>query len=155
MQLSFDGVQAGQQVVIRLASGALCQGLVESCDGGWMRLRTALGISFVQLTHVAVISLGGDVVDEALPKPVSNDVPRKSGSRAPGRPWAEDDLRQLADGFLDGSNDAELAERFHRTRGAIKEMHQGFEAARGNLVDDQVSPVARTWIPRWRRVLAG
>ena len=39
--------------------------------------------------------------------------------------------------------------------GIIKQLRQGFEAARGNLVEDQVGEVAATWIHRWRRLLAG
>ena len=67
----------------------------------------------------------------------------------------EDDLRALADAFLDNISDTELAMRHHRTKSAIKEMHQGFECARGNLVEDQISPVAQTWVARWRKLLAG
>jgi hypothetical protein len=155
MHDALSDLAVGSQISIRLANGAHVQGQIEARDSSWLRLRTPVGTSYVQLTHIAVISVGGDAVGEGLPKPTSKDAPVKSGARAPGRAWSEDELRLLADAFLDGKHDSDLAERFHRTRGAIKEMHQGFEAARGNLVEDQISPVARTWVSRWRRVLGG
>ncbi len=76
-------------------------------------------------------------------------------SQAPGSPWSDAELKRLADAFLDGHEDGELAERHKRARPAIKQLRQGFECARGNLVEDQISSVAATWVSRWRRVLAG
>ncbi len=144
-----------------LAQGEIFVGEVEWSGKGWLRLRTDAGQRLINLAHVAVISFDGsvldqdgDAVDAALPKPSSKDRPVKV-SQAPGRPWHDDELKRLADAFLDGHEDAELAERHKRARPAIKQLRQGFECARGNLVEDQISPVAATWVPRWRRVLAG
>jgi hypothetical protein len=91
-------------------------------------------------------------LEEVLPRPTSADRPRRA-SRAPGRPWRDEDLRQLADGFLDGQDDQQLCGSYNRTRAQIKELRAGFECARGNLVEDQISEVAATWVERWRRVL--
>lgn len=143
-----------------LAQGEVFVGEVEWSGKGWLRLRTDAGQRLINLAHVAVIGLVGSVLDDedeidsALPKPTSKDRPVKV-SQAPGRPWPDDELKRLADAFLDGVEDNELAERHKRARPAIKQLRQGFECARGNLVEDQISEVAATWVPRWRRVLAG
>jgi len=130
---------------------------------GWLLLETESGIMLINLTQVAVITQEPGEPDEdteaslegldELPKPTSAERPLRA-SRAPARPWRDDDLKQLADAFLDGAQDQELATRFNRTRGQVKELRQGFECARGNLVDDQISRVAATWVDRWRRVLS-
>jgi hypothetical protein len=73
--------------------------------------------------------------------------------RAPGRAWTEEELRRLGEGFIEGTADHALATAFNRTRGQLKELRQGFECARGNLDVDDISPVAATWVARWRRVL--
>lgn len=147
----------GRRITAQLAQGPLYRGAVRRVSDGWLLLEADQGQLLINLDHVAVITpeaLGGDepLVDEALPKPTSADRPVRA-SRAPGRPWNDTDLRELAEGFLDGHQDAELAPRFNRTKGQLKELRQGFECARGNLVEDQISPVARTWVERWRRVL--
>jgi len=144
-----------------LADGTVFAGELEWARKGWAKLRGDAGISLINVAHVAVIKplgpMAADEVDEtdaALPRPRSHERATLAAPTAPGRAWADDDLRRLADAFLDNATDAELAERYHRTRGAIKEAHQGFECARGNLVEDQISPVARTWVGRWRKLLA-
>jgi len=154
-------LQLGTTITVLLANGASCQGELEDASPGWLRLRGAAGIQLIQLAQVAVITTGdvhapaGRIApDGALPRPKSNDIAVKAGSRAPGRAWTDDDLRRLADAFLDQrSKDGELAARFNRARVQIGEMRRGFECARGNLVEDQISPIAATWVGRWRRVL--
>jgi hypothetical protein len=154
-------LQPGRVVAVQLSDGGIRRGLVMSAGGGWLQLAGDEGLLLVNLAQVAVIALDGQPtaaagpVDAARPRPQSKDAPFRAGSRAPGRPWQEQDLKQLAEAYLDGRPDAELAERFVRTRGQIKELRQGFECARGNLVDDQLSPAARTWVARWRKVLGG
>jgi hypothetical protein len=59
----------------------------------------------------------------------------------------------IAYAYLDGIEDGDLAQRFSRSRGQIKELRQAFECARGNLVEDQISPIAATWVARWRKAL--
>ncbi len=164
MELPPSVLVAGRPVAIRLLSGGelLC-GRVMLVTGGWLQLSGSEGPLLVRLDQIAVLHLDGaalaadEPVDDpaVLLRPRSAEPPRKAGSKAPGRAWHEEDLRALADAFLDNANDAELAERFHRARGQVKELRQGFECARGNLVEDQISPVAQTWVGRWRKVLGG
>lgn len=148
----------GRRVTAQLAQGPLYRGTVRRVSDGWLLLEAEQGQLLINLDHVAVVTpeaLGEDEpegVDAALPKPTSADRPVRT-SRAPGRPWKDEDLRELAEGFLDGHQDVELAPRFNRAKGQLKELRQGFECARGNLVEDQISPVARMWVERWRRVL--
>lgn len=161
----------GRAVTVQLAQGPLYRGTVRRVVDGWLLLAVETGQVLLNLAHVACIqherpaagASGEDQAqdeegfeeaerEEALPRPRSAERPTRV-SRALGRAWKEEDLRSLADGYLDGADDTALAERFHRTRAQIKELRQGFECARGNLVEDQISAVARTWIERWRRVL--
>jgi hypothetical protein len=153
----------GRRVTAQLVQGPLYRGSVRRVVDGWLLLETESGLVLINLSQVAVISQeAGDTGDDVeaslegldeLPKPTSAERPTRT-SRAPARPWKDDDLKQLADAFLDGADDSELASRFNRTRGQVKELRQGFECARGNLVEDQISSVAATWIDRWRRVLS-
>jgi len=105
-----------------------------------------------------VVVLGADDDEDmeaagGLMKPQSLERPRVLTRTAPARAWQDEDLKKLATGFLDGDDDATLSEAHHRARSQIRELRQAFECARGNLVEDQISPVAQTWITRWRRVL--
>ena len=153
----------GRLVVIRLADGTPVPGRIMACADGWLHLRDLDGEQLINLAQVAGIQLQDGTAEhgqasqdpDALPKPRSKERPVKVGGGAPGRPWTEPELRALADAFLDGAQDGELAERFHRTRSQVTELHRGFECARGNLVEDQISPTAQTWVQRWRRLLAG
>ncbi len=92
-------------------------------------------------------------VEVAKPKPSSKDAPIRAGGKALGRAWLDEDLKTLADAYLDAVEDGDLALRFNRSRGQIKELRQAFECARGNLVEDQISPIAATWVARWRKAL--
>lgn len=152
----------GRRITAQMVQGPLYRGAVRRVVDGWVLLETdEAQHMLLNLDHVAVITQEPSAEDEAdlegldhdLPKPTAADRPRAT-SRAPGRAWKEADLRQLADGYLDGHDDAVLAVRFNRSRAQIKELRQGFECARGNLVEDQISAVAQTWIERWRRVLS-
>jgi hypothetical protein len=154
---------SGRLVIVLLADGTPMPGRVLALADGWLHLRDLDGEQLINLAQVAGIRLqeGAQASEadpgdpEALPRPRSKDRPVKVGSGATGRPWTEPELRALAEAFLDGGQDGELAERFRRTRGQITELHRGFECARGNLVEDQISPAAQAWVPRWRRLLAG
>jgi hypothetical protein len=154
-------LQAGTVVAIQLADGSRCHGVIRAHGGGWVHLLGNAGTMLVNLSQVISVELNPvapevpSPIDHPRPRPVSKDVPVKVGSRAPGRPWRDEDLKGLADGFLDGRTDPELSERCHRTRSQVKELRQGFECARGMIMEDEISQVARTWIARWRRVLAG
>jgi transposase len=152
---------AGTPVAVHLSDGSQHRGLVHVLGGGWMHLIAPAGGLLINLDQVVMIALAGpepatpSPIDHPRPRPVSKDVPVKVGSRAPGRPWQDADLRVLADGFLEGATEADLSERFHRTRAQIKLLRQGFECARGTVMEDEINDVARTWIARWRRVLGG
>lgn len=157
-----DALAPGRLIALRLADGTPMAGRVVAVDGPWLQLHDLDGGHLVNLAQVAVVHLdqqgraeGAVAAEGALPQPRSKDQPRKVGSRAPGRPWDEAELKSLSEAFLDGAGDGELALRFHRTRSQITELHRGFECARGNLTEDDLSPAAHLWVARWRRVLAG
>lgn len=155
------GLHPGMRASFVLADGTLFTGEVGWAKKGWVRLQADTGTTLVNLAHVALIkplaaldeSAAAEDDEDALAKPRPIEAPVKVGPTAPGRPWTDEDLRQLADGFLDGVQDGELAERHHRSRPAIGQLRKGFECARGNLVEEEIPPVARTWIARWRKVL--
>ncbi|MBA2482100.1 MAG: hypothetical protein H0V44_15670 [Planctomycetes bacterium] len=150
----------GRRVTVQLAQGPVYRGAVRRSLDGWLVIETDAGHVLLNLDHIAVISQDAPAPGEddqesdsdQLPRPRSADHPRPV-SRAPGRAWNDADLKQLADAFLDGQDDAALATRYNRTRAQLKQMRLGFECARGNLVEDQIPPVAATWIQRWQRVL--
>ncbi len=147
----------GCAVTVYLANNRVHRGTVAAVGDGWLELAGEQP-RLVNLAQTVEILLSTDAQDDAghgLPRPRSKDTPTKAGSKAPARPWADEDLQALAHGFLDGMTDAALAERFHRTRPQVTILHQGFECARGNLTDDAIPPAARTWVERWRKVLAG
>lgn len=146
-------------VTLQFADGVVLRGILRACGGGWLQLDDARGRHWVQLAHVVMVSAAAEgaaepEVDASRPKPAPREAPGK-GSRAPGRPWKDDDLKALADAFLENTIDSECAERFNRTRHQITLLRQGFEAARGGLDEDRIPEVARTWVARWRRLLAG
>lgn len=147
----------GLPVTVYLANNRVHRGHVQAVAGGWLELSGAQ-VRLVNLAQVVEILLDAAADGDGagnLPRPRSKDAPTKVGSKTPGRPWADEDLQALAHGFLDNITDAALAERFHRTRPQVTILHQGFECARGNLTDDAIPPAARTWVARWRKVLAG
>ena len=146
------------------AVGIALSGRITGKSDEWLQLLMPQGAVSVQLAHVAVIAepgvadglsaqlpQAGKAFEDATPAP---QPAKKSRSQNPGRPWQDDELRMLADAFLDGITDKELAKEFGRTPAVVKQLRQGFECARGNLVEDQISEVAVTWVHRWRRVLS-
>jgi hypothetical protein len=151
----------GRPVIVHVPGGGPFTGIVVAVDGPWLRLAASGGETLVRVDQITSVVLPVGVpaaespTDEALPRPRSKDVPVRATSRVPGRPWADEDLREVAHAFLDGKADSELAERHHRTRHQITVLRQAHEALRGNLRDDQISEVAQGWIPRLRRVLGG
>lgn len=142
-------------VTVYLADRRVHRGRITAISDGWMTL-AGEHQRLVNLNQVVEIFIQDDsAADGELPRPTSKDAPVKLGAKAPARPWADEDLKALAHGFLDGEADTALASRFHRTRTQISILHQGFECARGNLTDDGINPAARTWVARWRKTLAG
>jgi hypothetical protein len=112
----------------------------------------------VNLTHACALVLDTKeapvpFVEIAKPKPSSKDNPIRVGAKALGRAWLDEDLKTLADAYLDGVEDGELSQRLNRARSQIRELRQAFECARGNLIEDQISPIAATWVARWRKAL--
>ena len=154
-----EAIPTDRLIALHLANGVILPGRVHVLRDGWVRLYTSERVQLVNLAHVLTIDLNvgqtdpGPLVQEGLPKPRSKDVPFKVGSKVPARPWSDADLKALSEGFLDGLLDPELAEQHHRTRGQIRDLRQAFECNRGNLIEDQISPAATTWIHRWKRVL--
>lgn len=154
-----EAIPTDRLIALHLANGAILPGRVHVLSDGWVRLHTSDRVQLINLAHVVAMDLNegqtdpGPLVQEGLPKPRSKDVPFKVGRKVPARPWSDADLKELSEGFLDGLLDPELAERHHRTRGQIRDLRQGFECNRGNLIEEQISPAATTWIQRWRRVL--
>jgi hypothetical protein len=155
----FAHLTPGRPVTVYLVGNRVHRGQVDGVGNGWLMLKgvPARLINLAQVVEIMVedVPAEAEAPDALLPKPRSKDGPVKAGSRAPGRPWADEDLQGLAHAFLDGGNDSALAERFGRTRGQITLLRQGFECARGNIADDAIPPVAQTWVARWRKVLAG
>src|SRR3954468_20438441 len=88
-----------QPVSLQFADGVVLRGTLRACGGGWLRLDDPRGRHWVQLAHVAMLSAQAHHADatvpaaagDALPKPSPSPAPAK-GSRAPGRPWPDDDL---------------------------------------------------------------
>jgi hypothetical protein len=154
------GFHPGMRANCVLVDGTVFTGEIHWIKKGWIKLVGDQGTTLIQAAHVAVIKPLGALaeeptVDEELPKPRSKEGAELMGPTASGRAWRDEDLRAIADAFLDGVSDADLTQRYHRSKSALKELRQGFECARGNLVEDQISPVARTWVARWRKVLSG
>ena len=71
----------------------------------------------------------------------------------PGRPWSDEQVRAVIDGFLDDRQDGALAEQHGRTRHQITVLRQAWECARGNLPEDRLSPAAQLWVGRIRTAL--
>lgn len=147
-----DPIEAliGHRCVLLLVEGSRLEGELQAADSLWWRLAGDDGEILVNPQHVAAVGTGG------LPVAASGGgkAAKRARSGSPGRPWADDQLKALADGFLDGETDKDLAATFGRTPAIIRQLRQAFEAARGNLDEDSLGEVASTWIGRWRQVLA-
>jgi hypothetical protein len=151
----------GRSITAHLTNGQVVRGLISGLRGGWLSLiGTKDGDSpvLINLAHASALVLDAKAapapfVEVTKPKPASKEAPIRAGGKALGRAWLDEDLKALADAYLDGIEDGDLAQRFSRSRGQIKELRQAFECARGNLVEDQISPIAATWVARWRKAL--
>ncbi|HEX3132592.1 MAG TPA: hypothetical protein VHX44_03295 [Planctomycetota bacterium] len=148
----------GRSVAAHLNNGQVVRGTVTGLRGGWLSLGDGTKAVLVNLAHANALVLDTNAAPAAFvevtkPKPLSKDAPIRAGGKALGRAWLDEDLKTLADAYLDGIEDGDLAQRFNRSRGQIKELRQAFECARGNLVEDQISPIAATWVARWRKAL--
>ncbi len=150
----------GRSITAHLNNGQVVRGIVTGMRGGWLSLGGADGGNavLINLVHAGALVLDtkpapAALIEVAKPKPQSKDAPIRAGGKALGRAWLDEDLKALADAYLDGAEDGDLAQRFNRSRGQIKELRQAFECARGNLVEDQISPIAATWVARWRKAL--
>ncbi len=157
----------GESCHFRLSTGEFISGIVNAVDDQWVALLNEKGEVLIAQQHIVALgnaleehpegqmsSQPANISSEALPSPVSCERPKKAGRRSPGRKWNNDDLRAVAEGFLDGMSDADIAEQFSRTRAAIKEMHKAFECARGNFDEDDLGTVAQTWVQRWQKLLS-
>ena len=139
----------GRRCSFLLANGTRLEGDLTDADGQWWRVVNEQGEVLLNPALIAAVAPDG-----ALPAAASKRRARSAGGGSPGRPWADDELRQLADAFLDGEIDRDVAARFGRTPAIIRQMRQGFEVARGNLDAEQATEIAQTWVGRWREVLA-
>lgn len=149
----------GRSLSAHLTNGQVVRGTITGLRGGWVSLGGGDGgVVLVNLAHASALVLDtkpapAPFVEVAKPKPASKDTPIRAGGKALGRAWLDEDLKTLADAYLDGGEDGDLAQRLNRSRGQIKELRQAFECARGNLIEDQISPIAATWVARWRKAL--
>lgn len=131
-----------------LVDGTRLAGRLRALGADWWSVDTDNGAVVVNPRQVAAVAEG-----QSLATPRAPRRERRARGGSPGRPWADDELRRLADAFLDGETDKELARDFDRTPAVIKQLRQGFEIARGNLTDDAVGAIARSWVGRWQDVL--
>ncbi len=148
----------GRSLSAHLTNGQVVRGTITGLRGGWLSLGDGTKSVLVNLALASALVLDTNpapapFIEVAKPKPASKDTPIRAGGKALGRAWLDEDLKSLADAYLDGGEDGDLAQRLNRSRGQIKELRQAFECARGNLVEDQISPIAATWVARWRKAL--
>jgi hypothetical protein len=142
-------IAAGEAIRVDLRDGRSVSGHLVGADGHWLGLETDDGRLLLPVAGIAAVC--ADQVRLGL----AEKPRRKAAGAAPavGRGWNDADLRQLADAFLDGEHDAQLAERFGRSRSVIKILHAAFECARGNLVEEDLPDAAKAWLGRWSAVL--
>ncbi len=148
MALPLSLLVPGRTVHLRL-DGEVHSGSVIATANGWLRLSGADGEIVINLSQVAWIRADATAADDR-PVPSAKDVVARPGSRVPGRPWNDETLRAVVDGFLNDHQDADLAAQHNRTRYQITILRQAWECARGNLADDQLSPAAQLWVDRIR-----
>ena len=130
MALPLSVLTPGRTVHLRL-DGEVLTGAVIATANGWLRLTGAV----------------------ERPVPTAKNLGAQPGSRVPGRPWPDETIRAVVEGFLNDAQDGELAERHGRTRHQITILRQAWECARGNLADDQLSPAAQLWVARIRNAM--
>ncbi len=153
MALPLSVLTPGRSVHLRL-DGEVVSGAVIATANGWLRLDGADGEILVNLAQVAWIRAdGAPAADDDRPVPTAKNIVAKPGSRVPGRPWPDETIRAVVEGFLNDAQDGELAEQHGRTRHQITILRQAWECARGNLADDQLSPAAQLWVARIRNAM--
>jgi hypothetical protein len=153
MALPLSVLTPGRSVHLRL-DGEVMSGAVIATANGWLRLDGADGEILVNLAQVAWIRVDGpSPAKDDRPVPAPKNVVAQPGSRVPGRPWPDETIRAVVEGFLNDAQDGELAEKHGRTRHQITILRQAWECARGNLADDQLSPAAQLWVARIRNVM--
>jgi hypothetical protein len=158
MEDPLSELMPGRHIAAVLANGQQCRGMITGIRGGWLSLGGNDKTVLVNLAQTAAITLDAKPApvpqfDMALPKPTSKEAPIRAVGKALGRAWLDEDLKALANAYLDGEEDSAIAQRISRARVQIKELRQAFECARGNVAEDQISPIAATWVPRWHKAL--
>ncbi len=148
----------GRHIAAMLSNGQQCRGMITGLRGGWMSLGGSDKTILLNLSQIALITLDAKPaptleIDVIKPKPTSKEAPIRAQGKALGRAWLDEDLKKLANAYLDGLEDGDIAQKISRARSQIKELRQAFECARGNLSEDQISPIAVTWVPRWHKAL--
>lgn len=146
-----------EELVVLLTDGReFCGQLHCEVDSPWLRCDSQSGTVWLKQEQIAAIGQASALAASSEKPKKTKAASNKSTARpSAGRPWLDDDLKLLANAFMDNVEIPLLATEFNRTRAAIKQMRLGFECARGNLDEDQVDEVARSWIHRWQQVLAG
>ena len=150
-------VSPGARIRCHHAHG-VCEGRVRGAGHGWIELAGAASDErrFVQVALLTEIVLLESAVEPAAeddgparpaPVPMGGDV------AAHAQAWHDDEIRGVANAFLDGASDSDIARGSGRTRHQITILRHAFDAARGERNPDDCSPAARAWIDRLRRVL--
>ena len=134
--------------------GIQLHGLVEQLSEHMWQVRDGSKQAWVNCDQIIALS----PKDQPLTVAAAATVTKRSSKKATttskkGKDWDDDQLRALISGFLDGELDAVLAKQFSARRGMIASMRQAFECQRGNLVDEQLDDVAKTWVSRIREAL--
>jgi hypothetical protein len=160
-----DALVPGRHVTLHLAGGQRISGLLTAIQSDWVTVMASEGETLVALRGIIAAALPvappagpdgpSDDRDQPLPRPRSKDVPMQATQRTPGRAWTAPDMAAIAHAFLDGHNDTDIARQHGRTRHQITTLRQAHEVLRGNLAEDLISPVARSWVARLRRALGG
>ena len=141
----------GGAYVFELANGRRVSGIVTGRAGDWLHLERSGGPLFVNAAQVVCYQIKGSGScsgdDDARPARARRCVDPSA--------WDEADLRRLAEGYLDGHSDAELATICQRPRVEVRRLRRSFEAARGSLDLDRLGDEDRDWVGRWQAVLSG
>jgi hypothetical protein len=139
---------------IQLVNGDRLRGTVLDAEGDWLLLDAAQGRVAIARQSIALLTIDG-----ALPAKRNSGSRRRESPEPTSEAAAEilppEQLRAVVDGFLDDRPDDDLARTFSCTRSQIRLLRQAFECARGNLVEDQLPPAARSQVDGLRAALGG
>ncbi len=141
----------GGTYLFELANGRRITATVTAQAGGWLRLDRARSTLHVNISQIVCYQAPGSAS-------LADDAPEASGRSRPAidpQDWDEPRLRRLAEGYLDGQGDSELATICERPRSEVRRLRRSFEAARGNLDPDRLGEQDRAWSVRWQAVLGG